>query len=104
MEAVGQVVWDGCVQLGASRKHFRAVRTLTVVQASRFPQDSFSSVKLLQGAPYKSDAVEFYKKISSADVVETDRHTAALRMPKSRLTLVACQFAGYIDGIKASVP
>ncbi|KAL1731465.1 Hsp70 protein-domain-containing protein [Schizophyllum commune] len=74
--------------------------------ASRFPQDSFSSVKLLQGAPYKSDAVDFYKKISSADVVETDRHTAALRRSDgtewSVEELIAMEFA-YVKHLAEGV-
>ncbi|TFY61102.1 hypothetical protein EVJ58_g4721 [Rhodofomes roseus] len=47
--------------------------------AGRFPQDSFSSLKFLQAAQYNSPAVSFYKSISTADLVETDRGTVALR-------------------------
>lgn len=48
-------------------------------QAGRYPQDSFSSLKFLQAVPYDSSAVSFYKSISTADIVETDRGTVALR-------------------------
>lgn len=47
--------------------------------ASRFPSDSFSSVKLLQGAPYDSDAADFYKTISTAEIVQTDRKTVGFK-------------------------
>ncbi|KAK0447909.1 Hsp70 protein-domain-containing protein [Desarmillaria tabescens] len=47
--------------------------------ASRFPSDSFSSLKLLQAVPFQSDAVSYYTTISTADVVETSRKTVALR-------------------------
>ncbi|PCH43121.1 actin-like ATPase domain-containing protein [Wolfiporia cocos MD-104 SS10] len=47
--------------------------------AGRFPLDSFSSIKFLQAVPYDSDAVSFYKSISSAEVVENERGTVSLR-------------------------
>ncbi|KZT68073.1 actin-like ATPase domain-containing protein [Daedalea quercina L-15889] len=47
--------------------------------AGRYPQDTFSSLKFLQAVPYESSAVSFYKSISTADLVETDRGTVALR-------------------------
>ncbi|KAF9807206.1 hypothetical protein IEO21_08321 [Rhodonia placenta] len=65
--------------------------------AGRYPADYFSSLKLLQAVPYDSDAVSFYKSISTADVVETDRGTVALRRPDgtewSAEELIAMQFA-----------
>ncbi|KAJ6478603.1 Hsp70 protein-domain-containing protein [Mycena vitilis] len=47
--------------------------------ASRFPSDSFSSLKYLQAAPFDSDIVSYYTSISTADVVKTSRNTVALR-------------------------
>ncbi|KAI0718454.1 heat shock protein 70 family [Fomitopsis betulina] len=47
--------------------------------AGRFPQDTFSSLKFLQAATADSPAVSFYKSITTADLVETDRGTVALR-------------------------
>lgn len=47
--------------------------------ASRFPQDSFSSLKYLQGAPFNSDIVTYFTSISTAQISETDRQTVALK-------------------------
>ncbi|KAJ8582398.1 actin-like ATPase domain-containing protein [Rhizopogon salebrosus TDB-379] len=47
--------------------------------ASRFPQDSFSSLKYIQGAPYNSDIVTYFTSISTAQISETDRKTVALK-------------------------
>ncbi|PIL26008.1 transporter [Ganoderma sinense ZZ0214-1] len=47
--------------------------------AGRFPLDSFSFLKVLQGAPYDSDAVFSFGAISTADTVKTERGTVALR-------------------------
>ncbi|KAJ7452165.1 Hsp70 protein-domain-containing protein [Mycena galericulata] len=47
--------------------------------ASRFPTDSFSSIKYLQAAPFDSDIVSYYSSISTADLVKTSRNTVALR-------------------------
>lgn len=47
--------------------------------ASRFPQDSFSSLKYLQGAPFNSDIVTYFTSISTAQISETDRKTVALK-------------------------
>ncbi|PBK68326.1 actin-like ATPase domain-containing protein, partial [Armillaria solidipes] len=47
--------------------------------ASRFPSDSFSSLKLLQAVPFQSDAASYYTTISTADLLETSRKTVALR-------------------------
>lgn len=47
--------------------------------ASRFPQDSFSSLKYLQGAPFNSDIVTYFTSISTAQIAETDRKTVALK-------------------------
>ena len=48
-------------------------------QAGRFPTDSFSSLKHLQAARYDSQAVSFYKSISTAELAETTRGTVALK-------------------------
>lgn len=47
--------------------------------ASRFPQDAFSSLKYLQGAPFNSDIVTYFTSISTAQISETDRKTVALK-------------------------
>ncbi|TFK24854.1 actin-like ATPase domain-containing protein [Coprinopsis marcescibilis] len=46
--------------------------------ATRFPTDSFSYVKLLQAAPFDSDAARFYAKISTAELSEAARRTTEL--------------------------
>ncbi|KIY48518.1 HSP70-domain-containing protein [Fistulina hepatica ATCC 64428] len=66
--------------------------------ASRFPKDSFSSVKVLQGAPFDSSAVSFYKNIApSTELVETSRGTVALQQSDGTEwtveELVAMQFS-----------
>ncbi|KAJ3715730.1 Hsp70 protein-domain-containing protein [Lentinula raphanica] len=74
--------------------------------ASRFPSDSFSSLKLLQAAPFDSEIVSYYTTISTADVVETVRHTAALKQSDgtewSVEELIAMQLA-YVKGLAESV-
>ncbi|KAM5537435.1 hypothetical protein V8D89_008954 [Ganoderma adspersum] len=47
--------------------------------AGRFPLDSFSYLKVLQGAPYDSDAVFSFGAISTTETVKTERGTVALR-------------------------
>lgn len=47
--------------------------------ASRFPEDSFSSLKYIQGAPFNSDIVTYFTSISTAQISETDRKTVALK-------------------------
>ncbi|KAJ7468455.1 Hsp70 protein-domain-containing protein [Mycena latifolia] len=47
--------------------------------ASRFPSDSFSSLKYLQAAPFDSDTVSYYTSISTAELVKTSRNTVALK-------------------------
>lgn len=47
--------------------------------AGRFPTDSFSSLKLLQGAPYSSPTTSFFNSISTADIFETTRGTVGAR-------------------------
>ncbi|KAF8547314.1 actin-like ATPase domain-containing protein [Imleria badia] len=47
--------------------------------ASRFPSDSFTSLKLLQGTPYSSNAVSYFTQISTSDIVESGRSTVAFK-------------------------
>ncbi|KAH7882234.1 Hsp70 protein-domain-containing protein [Phlebopus sp. FC_14] len=47
--------------------------------ASRFPSDSFSHLKLVQGAPYDSDAVSYYTSISTSDAIKSARTTVSFR-------------------------
>lgn len=47
--------------------------------ASRFPSDSFSSLKLLQGAPFDSNAVSYFTQISTSDVVKNPRSSVSLK-------------------------
>ncbi|KAG6333862.1 hypothetical protein ID866_5225 [Astraeus odoratus] len=47
--------------------------------ASRFPSDSFSSLKLLQGAPYDSSPVSYFTQVSVSDVVKNARSTASVK-------------------------
>ncbi|TFK82826.1 actin-like ATPase domain-containing protein [Polyporus arcularius HHB13444] len=65
--------------------------------AGRFPLDSFSSLKFLQAAPYGSEAASFYASISTADMVQTERGTVALRRSDGTEwtveELIAMQFA-----------
>ncbi|TFK36492.1 Hsp70 protein-domain-containing protein [Crucibulum laeve] len=65
--------------------------------AARFPSDSFQSVKLLDAAPFDSEVVQYYTKISTATVVETPRKTVALKQSDgtewSAEELIAMQFA-----------
>lgn len=77
-------------------------------QAARFPTDSFSYLKSLQGIPFDADPVEFYKSISAAEIVRTDRNTVAIRRPDSNSTvwsveeLIAMQFS-YVKELAESV-
>ncbi|KAI3608795.1 hsp70 family chaperone lhs1 [Moniliophthora roreri] len=74
--------------------------------ASRFPGDSFSSLKLLQAAPYDSEIVSYFSTISSAELSETSRQTVALKQSDgtewSVEELIAMQF-GYIKSLAESV-
>ena len=75
------------------------------LKAGRFPLDSFSYLKVLQGAPYDSDAVFSFGAISTADTVKTERGTVALRRSDgtewSVEELIAMQFA-YIRDLAES--
>ncbi|KAJ3743119.1 Hsp70 protein-domain-containing protein [Lentinula detonsa] len=74
--------------------------------ASRFPSDSFSSLKILQAAPYDSEIVSYYTSVSTAQVVESVRHTAALKQSDgtewSVEELIAMQLA-YVKSLAESV-
>jgi hypoxia up-regulated 1 len=76
------------------------------VQASRYPEDSFSSVKYLLAAPYYSDAVPFYATISTASTVQTSRKTVALKRSDGTEwpveELIAMQFA-YVKELAESM-
>lgn len=58
-------------------------------------------MKTLQAAPYDSDAVSFYTKISTADVAETSRKTVALKQSNGKEwsveELIAMQFSYVKD-------
>ncbi|EDR09636.1 uncharacterized protein LACBIDRAFT_189980 [Laccaria bicolor S238N-H82] len=74
--------------------------------ASRFPSDSFSSVKYLQAAPFDSEAVSYYTKISTANIIPTHRGTVALKQSDgtewSTEELIAMQFA-YVKQLAEAV-
>ncbi|KAK7055392.1 actin-like ATPase domain-containing protein [Favolaschia claudopus] len=74
--------------------------------ASRFPSDSFSSLKYLQAAPFDSDIVSYFSTISTAEVVKTSRNTVALKQSDgtewSVEELIAMQFA-YVKQLAEGV-
>ncbi|KAJ6524581.1 Hsp70 protein-domain-containing protein [Mycena capillaripes] len=74
--------------------------------ASRFPTDSFSSLKYLQAAPFDSDIVSYYTSISTAELVKTSRNTVALKQSDgnewSVEELVAMQFS-YVKKLAESL-
>ncbi|KAF8583385.1 actin-like ATPase domain-containing protein [Ramaria rubella] len=74
--------------------------------ATRFPKDSFSSLKHLQGKTFDTDAVAFYASISTNEIFETARKTVGLRKADdsewSVEELIAMQFA-YIKELAESV-
>ncbi|KDR78342.1 hypothetical protein GALMADRAFT_64912 [Galerina marginata CBS 339.88] len=65
--------------------------------ASRFPSDTFLSLKLLQGAPFDAPEVAYYTQVSTAEVTESARKTVSLVQSDgtkwSAEELVAMQFA-----------
>ncbi|KDQ55911.1 hypothetical protein JAAARDRAFT_36678 [Jaapia argillacea MUCL 33604] len=71
--------------------------------AGRFPTDSFSSIKYLQGVPYNSETVAFFTSISPATLSPTSRGTVSLTRADPSSTqytpeeLVAMQFAYVKD-------
>ena len=76
------------------------------LEASRFPSDSFSSLKLLQGAPYSSQAVSYFTQISTSDIVESGRSTAGFKQSDgtewSTEELIAMQLA-YVKQLAESL-
>lgn len=70
---------------------------LIIIQAARFPRDSFSSLKGLQGRTVETDAVSFFAAISTTDILDTPRKTIAFRRSDdsewSVEELIAMQFA-----------
>jgi hypoxia up-regulated 1 len=76
------------------------------LQATRFPKDSFSSLKYLQGQTFDADAVSFYASISTAEIFEATRKTVGLRKTDdsewSVEELIAMQFA-YVKELAESV-
>ncbi|EJD05176.1 actin-like ATPase domain-containing protein [Fomitiporia mediterranea MF3/22] len=78
--------------------------------AARFPGDSFTYLKLLQGVPYESDAVDVFRSINpSAQLVRTKRDTVGLlQSTKNNNTewsveeLIAMQFS-YIKELAETV-
>jgi hypoxia up-regulated 1 len=76
-------------------------RLTVLLQAGRFPQDSFSSLKFLQAAPYDAQVVEFFASISTGEAVQTSRGTVALRRKDGTMwaveELVAMQLAYVKD-------
>ncbi|KAF9238683.1 heat shock protein 70 family [Melanogaster broomeanus] len=63
----------------AWKRDDRLVGTDAANLASRFPLDSFSSLKLLQGAPYDSQAASYFSQISTSDIVKSPRSTVSFR-------------------------
>ncbi|KAF9562890.1 actin-like ATPase domain-containing protein [Agrocybe pediades] len=65
--------------------------------ASRFPADTFSSLKLLQAAPFDAPVVSYYSKVATAEVSESERKTVSLKRSDGTEweveELVAMQFA-----------
>lgn len=76
------------------------------LQATRFPADSFSFLKTLQGVKFESEAVAFHNAISAAEIVQTSRDTVAFRRPNgtewSVEELIAMQLA-YVKDLAESV-
>ncbi|KAF8841856.1 actin-like ATPase domain-containing protein [Paxillus ammoniavirescens] len=74
--------------------------------ASRFPSDSFTSLKLLQGVPYDSKAVSYFTQISTSDLLESTRSTVSLRQSDgtewSTEELIAMQLS-YVKQLAQSV-
>ncbi|KAH7927208.1 actin-like ATPase domain-containing protein [Leucogyrophana mollusca] len=86
----------------AWKKDDRLFSTDAANIASRFPSDSFSSLKYLQGAPYDSDVVSYFTSISTAEILKSSRGTVALKQSDgtewNSEELIAMQFA-YIKSL-----
>ncbi|KAF9221713.1 actin-like ATPase domain-containing protein [Gyrodon lividus] len=74
--------------------------------ASRFPSDSFTSLKLLQGVPYDSKAVSYFTQISTSDLIESTRSTVSFRQSEgtewSTEELIAMQLS-YVKQLAESL-
>ncbi|KAG5337074.1 hypothetical protein C0989_010915 [Termitomyces sp. Mn162] len=77
-----------------------------VAMASRFPLDVFTALKPLQGAPYDSDTLSYYTRISPSEAIETTRKTVGVKRSDgsewSVEELVAMQFA-YVKHLAEGV-
>lgn len=76
------------------------------LKASRFPSDSFTSLKLLQGAPFSSNAASYFTQISTADIVESGRSTVGFKQSDgtewNTEELIAMQLA-YVKSLAESL-
>ena len=78
------------------------------LQATRYPADSFTYLKLLEGVPFGSEFVELFKSISPAQVTPTSRNTVGLIRTDANATewsveeLIAMQFS-YIKELAETV-
>ncbi|KAI5119564.1 hypothetical protein M0805_005628 [Coniferiporia weirii] len=76
--------------------------------ATRFPLDSFTYLKILQGVPFDSDAVDAFRSVSPAELTRTKRDTVAIRRSNGNGTewsveeLIAMQFS-YVKDLAESV-
>ena len=77
-----------------------------LMQATRFPTDSFNFLKYLQGVPFESEAVSYYATLSAADTVKSSRNTISLRRSDGTEwaveELIAMQFS-YVKELAESV-
>lgn len=86
----------------------RIRRGLTLwTQAARFPSDSFSGLKLLQGVSFGSPQAERHASLHpQLDVAESDRNTVNFKRKDGSIwsneELVAMQFA-YVKGLAEAV-
>lgn len=76
------------------------------LEASRFPSDSFASLKLLQGVPYNSKAVSYFTQISTSDIIQSGRSTVGFKQSDgtewSTEELIAMQLA-YVKQVAESL-
>lgn len=90
----------------AWKKDDRIFGTDAFNAAGRFPKDSFSSLKFVEGAPFDSDATALFTTISTSDIFETSRGTVGFRRSDgtewSTEELIGMQFA-YVKQLAESV-
>lgn len=55
-------------------------------QATRFPKDSYNSLKYLLGMPANTETISYYTSFASPDVAPSTRFTAAIRRGNSATT------------------